>query len=147
MARRRTSPYGTSKEGFVFDDRIGEFVNRRTGEIVSASDALPTPKGKTKTYRTGARSFDYKPPARKRFHGDHTLDIIRRQASRAPRSARIVVRAEGGTEEYEDEWWSSVPTDIEDLLDMNDDDLREFLYGLEEEDGPREIDIYIREEE
>ena len=151
MSRSKYSPYGTTKADFVFDTELREFVDKRTGEIVSAADALRTPRGVKGEFRTGAISIRYKPektvtwqPTPKRFQGEHALDIIRRQARRAPDDSRIVIRGKGGTERYENEWWSSVPTEIEDLLSMDDEELSDFLYGLTDE-GPEELDIYISE--
>lgn len=151
MSRTKYSPYGTTKADYVYDTSIREYVDKRTGEIVSAVDALRTPKGTRTEFRSGAIGIRYKPektvtwqPTPKRFQGEHALDVIRRQARRAPDDARIVVRGKGGTERYTDEWWSSVPTDIEDLLAMDDEELADFLYGITDE-GPEELDIYISE--
>lgn len=149
VARQRGSPYGTVKSGFLYDTTIREFVNTRTGEITSAADAVPIPSGKRQRYRTGAINITYKATHRKdfpkRFHGDQVIDIIRRQLRRVPPDAIVVVRGQGGTEEYEDDWWSSVQTDVEDMLAMNDDELADYLYGLQE-DGPEELELYFRQE-
>lgn len=149
MARQHGSPYGTAKSGFLYDTAIREFVNTRTGEISSAADAIPIPPGTRQRYRTGAINIKYKPTRRKdfpkRFHGDQVINIIRRQLRRAPQDAIVVVRGHGGTEEYEDDWWSSIQTDVEDMLAMSDDELADYLYGLQD-DGPEELEIYLRQE-
>ena len=151
MSRTKYSPYGATRADFVYDTSIREFVDKRTGEIVSAADALRTPAGKRTEHRSGAISIRYKPakivdwqPTPKRFQGDHALDVIRRQLNRVPPDARVVIRGQGGTEKYDDEWWSSIPTEAEDLLGMTDDELADFLYGITDE-GPEELDIYISE--
>lgn len=151
VARTKYSPYGATRTEYVYDTSIREYVDRRTGEIASSADALRLPRGKRTEFTTGAISIRYKPekivphqPLPQRFHGDHAIDIIRRQLSRAPNDARVVIRGKGGTEKYENEWWSSIPSEVEDLLGMTDDELADYLYGITDE-GPEELDIYISE--
>ena len=74
------------------------------------------------------------------------MDIIKRAAQRAPEGAIIVVRGLGGTEEYEDDWWSSQAIEAAELAEMDDDEIAEYMYGILE-DGPEELDIYFRDEE
>lgn len=143
MARQSRNPYGYVKDGYLWDTRLGEFIRKRTSEIVSPADALKIPKGVRTRHRTGAVSIRYKPPKGKRFHSEQFIDIVRRQIQRAPLDARVIIRGQGGTAEYDEEWWASTPTDIEELLSYDDDELADFLYNLDPEEGPKELDLYI----
>lgn len=84
----------------------------------------------------------------RRFARDEALRILRREIQRVI-DARggagiIVVRGQGGTKVYRSRWWSSAPTEADELADMDDDTLSDFLYGLED---PEELDVYSRTEE
>lgn len=145
MARRRSSPYGTTRTGYVYDSTRREYINTRTGELTSAADALKSPTPSRTRLRSGALSYDYKAESGKVLHGDKALDIVRHVAEKFPRGTLIIIRGDGGTEEYGEDWWSSPPTEVEDILDMDDEELSDFLYGITD-DGPAELDIYIRED-
>lgn len=87
-------------------------------------------------------AYTYQPASKKRFSASRAVQTIRQRLQSildtGPREGRVWIRAKGGRPRYRNSWWSSPELDPKELSKTDDNELRDFLGGL---DDPWVLDI------